>query len=89
MWHKNTDVHHLTVAGANPHDLARDINAEESPFHDPVGNGSVAQHFTQDGKLIGGIVDVWTPEHLTPEQEKYLKDNPHIIDVRHVWPESE
>lgn len=87
MADKNTDVHHITVAGRNPHELAEEIGEEDSPFHDPIGNGSVAQHFTRDGKLVGGIVEVWTPEHLTPAQERYLSEHPEVIDVRHVWTE--
>ena len=34
----------------------------------------MVQHIIVDGQLVGGIVDVWTPEHLTAEQEKYVHD---------------
>ena len=86
LFNKNTDVHHVTVAGVNPHDVASEMKKEDSPFYDPVSGASVYQHIVVDDKLVGGIVDVWTPEHMTAEQEKYLKEHPNVIDVRHVYP---
>jgi hypothetical protein len=83
---KNTDVYHITVAGVNPHDVASEMQQEGSPFHDPIGGASVFQHIIVGNQIVGGIVDVWAPEHLTPTQEAYLANSPHIIDVRHVWP---
>lgn len=86
MTEKHTDVYHITVAGVNPHDVASKINEPDSPFYDPIGNGSVVQHIMKDGQIVGGIVDVWAGEHLTAAQEKALENCPHVIDVRHHWP---
>lgn len=83
---KNTDIYHISVAGMNPHDVAKALNDPDSPFHDSAGNGGVVQHIMKDGQIVGGTVDVWAPEHLTAEQEKYLQSCRHIIDVRHEWP---
>jgi len=86
MAEKQTDVYHITVAGINPHDVARKMGEEGSPFYDegsrPPG---VAQHYGE-GELIGGIVEVWAGEHLTLAQEQALESCGHIIDVRHVYP---
>ncbi len=83
---KHTDVYHITVAGMNPHEIAEALNNPDSPFYDPSGNGGVVQHIMKDGQIVGGIVDVWAPEHLSAEQERRLADCPHVIDVRHHWP---
>ena len=84
---RNTDKYQITVAGDNPHEVAECMGRSDSPFHDSVGNPSVSQHIMKDNQIVGGIVDAWAPEHLTPEQERYLQNCPHVIDVRHVYPE--
>lgn len=81
---RNTDVFHVTVAGVNPHDVAVELNGEDSPFHD--GNAGVYQHIVSENELVGGIVDVWGQEHLSSEQDSYLEDHPNVIDARHFWP---
>jgi alpha-acetolactate decarboxylase len=87
MAEHNTDVYHITIAGTNPHEVVSQMEAKDSPFYDPIGCASVSQHIMVDEQLVGGIVEVWTPEHLTPAQERFLEHNPHVIDVRHVFPE--
>jgi hypothetical protein len=84
-WFGKTDVYHITVAGENPHSVAAHMDEEDSPFGGEGVKPSVAQSINVNGQLVGGTVEVWAPEHLTPEQEQYLRDNPNVVDVRHVW----
>ncbi len=85
---RNTDVYHITVAGINPHTVAEAMQQADNPFYNPVGEVGVSHHIILEGKIVGGIIDVHTQEHLTPAQEQYLERHPHVIDVRHVWPEA-
>jgi hypothetical protein len=82
-----TDLYHITIIGMNPHDVAASTQQEENPFFLPNESASVAQSIRVDEELVGGIVEVWAAEHLTPAQEQYLSGHPNVIDVRHVWPE--
>lgn len=76
------DVYHVTVAGINPHDVAEVAN-EDQMFPE---SASVAQQILDEqGHIVGGIVEVWVDEHLTPAQEGFLHDMGRAVDVRHVW----
>jgi len=83
---RQTDVYYLTIAGANPHEIASNMGEPDSPFYDEVARPGVSQHIIVDGQLVGGIVEVWADEHLTTAQERALAACPHVIDVRHVYP---
>jgi len=86
MANRRTDAYHLTIAGANPHEIASNMGAPDSPFYDEEGRPGVAQHIVIDGEFVGGIVEVWAEEHLTTAQEQALAACPQVIDVRHVYP---
>jgi len=48
---KTTDVHHITVAGTNPHAIASAMGKEDSPFYDGLSRPGVVQHIIVDGQL--------------------------------------
>lgn len=81
-WFKS-DRHDITVAGVNPHSVASEMGEENSPFYDEVAKPSVGQSIRIGNDLVGGTVEVFTYEHLTPAQERYLRQHPNVIDVRH------
>ena len=80
---ENTDVYHITIVGENPHHLAIEMN-QDSPFTD--GGACVHQRIEKDGEVLGGVVEVWGLEHLSPAQDAYLEKH-SALAVRHVWPE--
>jgi hypothetical protein len=84
-WFRKTDVHHVTIAGTNPHTVANEMDQENNPFSGDGVKPSVAQSIVSGNTIVGGIVEVWTPEHLTSAQERYLREHPNVIDTRHIW----
>ena len=81
-----TDCIQLYVVGINPHDYAVQLHDISSPFYDVHSYPSVIKTVTIDNVVIAGIIEVWVHEHMTSAQQKFLREDIHILAVHHVFP---